>query len=477
MAKPESGKRIKPADRKPAPAARGGSLQNLAREILGRSKARQRADRKPAPAAAALPAAAASVRDLVFDPKNARKHSDRNLAVITGSISEVGAARSIVIDEKNVVLAGNATARSAAAAGVTKLKIIDTDGSTLIAVRRRGLTDVEKVRLALADNRASELASWDPEVLEQLQASGVSLEGLFSEDEMLDMLSGRSREGLTDPDELPLMRPTSIERGQLFGLGAHRLLCGDAEVPGDVAQLLGAAKPRLMVTDPPYGVQYAPAWRREAGVNNSDRMGAVKNDDRADWSAAWKLFPGSVAYVWHAGVFASVVEASLKSADFGLRSQIIWRKPRLVLSRGHYHWQHEPCWYAVRTGKAAGWIGKRKQATVWPIEVPLHRCQNCGALSAEETIDALPSTVWDVDPKDGTGLTVHGTQKPVECMARPMRNHAAPSIYDPFVGSGTSIIAAEILKRAVFAIDVDPTYVQLTIDRWEAFTGQKAVRI
>lgn len=239
----------------------------------------------------------------------------------------------------------------------------------------------------------------------------------------------------------------------------------------------GGGLPLLMVTDPPYGVNYDPAWRREAGVTNSARMGRVANDDQADWSLAYRLFPGDVAYVWHAGVFASVVDASLAACDFHIRAQIIWRKPRLVLSRGHYHWQHEPCWFAVRKGRKAHWLGKRNQTTVWPVAGTLHRCQTCGAVEADVPIDGVPSTIWDIEPKDGTGQTTHGTQKPVECMARAMRNHASPVVYEPFNGSGTSIIAAEQLGRSCLALELDPVYVQQAIDRWEAFTGRRAEKL
>jgi len=153
----------------------------------------------------------------------------------------------------------------------------------------------------------------------------------------------------------------------LWILGQHRLLCGDSTVAPYVELVLGGVKPHLMVTDPPYGVDYDPAWRTDAGLKqNKQRLGKVANDDRADWRGAWALFPGSVAYVWHAGRYASTVQDSLAAAGFEVRSQIIWAKDRFALSRGHYHWQHEPCWYAVRQGPA-NWSGDRKQSTLWSI--------------------------------------------------------------------------------------------------------------
>ena len=419
----------------------------------------------------------ASLEDLVPDPKNARKHGTRNLDAIAASLREVGAARSIVINEAGVILAGNATVEAARKLGL-KLKVVRGEADTIVAVQRDGLSPKEQARLALADNRTAELAEgWDADILRELQEAGVRLDGLWTVDELVELLGGSVSPGLTPPDQIPPARPTSVVGGQVFALGEHRLVCGDSTAGGYVSAVLDGSKPLLMVTDPPYGVEYDPEWRKLAGVSQTDRVGRVENDDQADWRAAWALFPGDVAYVWHAGVFASVVEASLAALHFDPRAQIIWRKPRIVLSRGHYHWQHEPCWYVVKKGKTAHWAGKRNQATVWPIEGTLHKCQSCGAVDADATIEALPSTIWEIDWKDASGQTTHGTQKPVECMARAMRNHKAPVVYEPFCGSGTSLIAAEMLGRSCRAIELNPQYVQQAIDRWEAFTGKKAAKI
>jgi DNA modification methylase len=170
---------------------------------------------------------------------------------------------------------------------------------------------------------------------------------------------------------------------------------------------------------------------------------------RADWRAAWALFPGDVAYVWHAGVHARTVIESLEAAGFAVRSQIIWAKSRFVLGRGDYHWQHEPCLYAVRKGATGHWQGARDQATLWPI-----------------------STGGDED-----AATVHGTQKPVECMRRPIVNNSAPgdAVYEPFCGSGSTIIAAETTGRSCYAMEIDARYVDVAVRRWQAFTGQAAV--
>jgi DNA modification methylase len=168
-------------------------------------------------------------------------------------------------------------------------------------------------------------------------------------------------------------------------------------------------------------------------------------------------------------MFCDVVKVSLKTVGFGLRAQIIWAKDRLVLGRGDYHWQHETCWYAVREGSAGLRNRDRSQATLWRIGTP-----------DPWLVDGVPipetTTVWEIPAREDAGYG-HGTQKPVECMARPMRNHHAPEIYEPFSGSGTTLIAGQMLGRRVYAIEIDPTYVQMAIDRWEAFTGQKATKV
>jgi DNA modification methylase len=389
------------------------------------------------------------ISDYRPDPANARTHTSRNVDVIEDSLHAVGAGRSLVADECDNILAGNATIDAAAAAGLTKVIEVETDGAALIVHKRRNLDATQKIQLALADNRAAELATWDEEQLRKLQAEAPELlEPLFTDHELRVLLSGVPLHGATDPDEIPAARHTDIAAGDMFALGRHLLLCGNCTVADDVARLLGDVVPFQMVTDQPYGVGYDAAWRARAGVNRSTKkLGAVTNDDTADWRAAWALFPGDVAYVWHAGLKASLVEASLVASGFELRSQIIWAKDRLVLSRGDYHWQHEPCWYAVRKGAAGGRTSDRTQATLWSIP------------SREDS---------------GHG---HSTQKPVECMARPMRNHDAPTVYDPFCGSGTTLIAAEELGRTCYAIEIEPSYCQIAIDRWEAFTGQTAVKI
>ena len=315
-----------------------------------------------------------------------------------------------------------------------------------------GWSEAQKRAYVLADNQLALNAGWNPELLRlelsELQGLEFDLALIGFDDAQLAALTANP--GLTDPDEVPEPPAVPIvQRGEVWQLGRHRLMCGDATNAEDVAQALIRVQPLLMVTDPPYGVDYDPKWRAEAGVNkNRAKMGEVVNDDRADWREAWALFPGDVVYCWHAGRYASTVQASLEAAAFDIRSQIIWAKDRFALSRGDYHWQHEPCWYAVRKGRRGNWASDRSQTTLWHIPAR---------------------------DDDGHG---HGTQKPVECMKRPIENNSSPgqAVYDPFVGSGTTIIAAEMTARACHAIEINPTYCDVSIERWQNFTGEKARR-
>jgi DNA modification methylase len=242
-----------------------------------------------------------------------------------------------------------------------------------------------------------------------------------------------------------------VVNGDIWQLGRHRLACGDATDSALVRRLLGSTRPRLMVTDPPYGVGYDPAWRtRELKDGNGPVRRALLNDDRADWRDAWALFPGDIVYCWHGALKTSAVQAGLEAADFRVRAQIVWDKGRLIISRGHYHWMHEACWYAVRRLKTANWQGDRKQVTIWRIP---HKRRSAD--------------------------TGHATQKPIECMRRPILNHTLQGdvVYDPFLGSGTTLIAAEITGRACYAIELSPDYVALAIARWEQLTGRQAERL
>jgi DNA modification methylase len=382
--------------------------------------------------------------DAVRPYANNPRQNDDAVDAVAESIRRFGFRQPIVIDADGVIVAGHTRFRAAQRLGLATVPVhVATD-----------LTPDEVRAYRLADNKTAELASWDDAMLsielDALRGAGIDWTLLgFNEEELAKLLAPAGTEGLTDPDAVPEKPADPITKpGDLWLLGKHRLLCGDSTSATDVARLLDGAVPALMVTDPPYGVEYDPEWRMDAGLTgNTARMGKVMNDDRADWTEAWKLFLGDVAYVYHAGVFASTVQQSLERAGFAIRAQIIWAKDRLALSRGDYHWQHEPCWYAVREG------GKG------------HR-----------TDDRTQTTLWSIPARDDAGHG-HGTQKPVECMERPVRNHLADLVYEPFAGSGTTVIACERTGRTCMAMELDPGYCDVVVRRWEEFTGCKAERV
>jgi hypothetical protein len=377
--------------------------------------------------------------------RNARTHSEEQVNQIAASIREFGFTNPILVDEDNGLIAGHGRLQAAIKLGMDKVP----------AIRMEGLSEAKKRALVIADNKLALNAGWDLDLLKvelsDLDAAGFDLSITGFSDLELGALLADKTEGLTDPDDVPDVADPVTELGEVWVLGNHRLVCGDCTQADVVDKALDGVKPHLMVTDPPYGVEYDAAWRNKAlradgSPIGARAIGAVMNDERADWTEAWALFPGDVAYVWHAGNMAHKVAESLLNAELNIRAQIIWAKNQFVIGRGDYHPQHEPCWYAVRKGKPGHYDGGRKQSTIWNIDKPR---------------------------KSETG---HSTQKPVECMKRPIENNssAGQAVYEPFSGSGTTIIAAEMTGRMCHAIELSPQYVDVAVKRWEAFTGKDA---
>ena len=359
------------------------------------------------------------------------------VAKVAASISEFGWRQSLVVDEDCVVIVGH-----------TRLLAAKQLGHSTVPVNQVfGWSDSKKRAYRLMDNRSHDESKWDEELLrlELLDFPDDFDMSLTGFDELeLARLTKEMNDLNTDPDEIPKDIEKRASLGDLWLLGTHRLLCGDSTSEAAVDRLLDGAKPEIMVTDPPYGVSYDPGWRHEVGLNNSDRRGKVMNDDTPSWLPAWELFTGPVAYVWHSGKHGNYVFDDLVTAGFELRSQIIWIKSRFPISRSHYHWQHEACFYVVRKGSRAKWTGDRKQTTIWRA-------------------DELAA--------DREDKTTHGTQKPEFVMGRALDNHGVKTVYDPFIGSGTTLISAERRDIACYALELDPSYVDMTLQRWQNATG------
>jgi DNA modification methylase len=386
---------------------------------------------------------------LSFDPANLRKHGKKNLDAIKASLRRFGQQKPIVVDAKGIVLAGNGTLAAAQELGWKEIQIVRTE-----------LAGTQATAFGIADNRSAELAEWDDklgDVLASLKAEDFPLEDIGFDaadlEELAPEAAGSDVDAEPQIDKAEELRAKwGVELGQVWQLGEHRITCGDSTSAEVVKRLLGEEKPHLMVTDPPYGVEYDPETRKKLGAIKSSVSGKVLNDDRADWKDVWKLFNGDVAYVWHADKKAHIVATTLIDSGFEIRQQIIWHKTGHILSRSHYHFMHEPCWYVVRVGGSSHWNDARDQDSVWKIG------------------------------KERNGVdkqTEHGTQKPVECMERPIRNNSKPGdlVYEPFSGSGTTIIACERTGRKCRAIELNPAYVAVAIQRWADATGKEPKKL
>jgi hypothetical protein len=431
---------------------------------------------------------------LLAHPLNWRVHGKEQQRALAGALSEVGWVATVMVNKRTGhVVDGHLRVELAISKGEPSVPVTYVDLSE----------DEERMVLATLDPLAA-MAGADQAKLEELLRDLVP-----TDDALVAMLAeladqnGILRTGLTDPDELPPVPDEAdvyVKAGELYGLGDHRLLCGDATNPADVARLLGGAEPTLLATDPPYGVELDQSWRD--GVYNgphkrvrgwSVKQGAerpymmrpgtsgqpdgddasraptlrhgrtvghrqtqISGDVRADWSEAFALVPSlEVGYIWYASAHTLEVLNGLLAIGFELASQIIWDKTLFSIGRSWYHWAHEPCFVVRKSGAKVPFLGERNQATIWRAPSP----KRLGAGSTEEKQD-------------------HPTQKPAVLFETPIANHlrVGEALYEPFAGSGTAIIAAEELGRRCYAMEIDPRYVQLTLERWSAFSGREAVR-
>lgn len=394
-----------------------------------------------------------NIDSLIPDPNNARVHGDENVKAIKGSMAKFGQHELIVIDDKNIVLSGNARLDVAKNLGWKTIKCLKTHLTS----------ETDKMGLRLAMNRAGELAAWDDDIL------GGQLQALYEDDfdiesigfDMDALTLDEPTEGKIDDDEIPEVKENihNVKLGDIYQLGEHRLMCGDSTCKDTVDKLMNGELAVLMNTDPPYGVKLDQSWRDKALGDKALGAGNAKtvvNDDRADWLETYSNFEGDVCYVWHATSFTEVVKSNLEEAGFDVRQMIIWNKSVMVMGRAAYHWKHEPCWYAVRKGKKANWKGGHKQTTVWEAASPNH------IMSGSK------------DDK-----TEHPTQKPLSLCETAILNHTVKSdgVYDPFLGSGSTLIACEKTNRKCYGMEIDPHYCSVIIERWQQFTGKEAEKI
>lgn len=367
--------------------------------------------------------------------KNPRYIKEKDAEHLKTSIEKFGLIDKPIINPDGTIIGGH-----------QRINVLDKTNTTSIDcwIPDKPLDEKQIEELNIRLNKNS--GDWDWDVLANEWNSEDLLNWGFTEEELIGESIEDLGSTLEQEDELLTPPKNPITKlGDVYQLNQHRLICGDSTMPDIVAKCLDGNEPILMVTDPPYGVNYDPDWRGKAGKGQK-ASGKVKNDDQINWALAWNLFAGSVAYIWHAAWFTSQIHKSLEDADYKIINQIIWKKQNFALSRGDYHWQHEPCWYAVKNGHQHNWQGSRKESTIWEIS-------NLNAFGTS---------------KDEDVRTAHSTQKPLECMSIPIKNNSAEGegVYDPFMGSGTTLIAAQTLKRICYGIELDPAYCDIIVKRW-----------
>lgn len=386
---------------------------------------------------------------------NPRKN-DPAVAGVAKSIQKFGFGAPILARKHNMeVIAGH-----------TRLKAAKKLGLHKVPVRILDLNAEEAHMLALADNRLGENAEWDEPMLAAVLAD------LQQKDQDLDLSGFDSKEldALLD-DEIPvtedvapvdqaleLQKKWGTEIGQLWQVGKHRILCGDSTKPEDVARLFeGQPKAKMMATDPPYGIDYSKLKNGIPGSGFRDHtatFGNIENDELTSGpelqaflesqirAGLAYLEPNAAFYLWHPmltqGTFFAAAAAA--AADILIHRQIIWVKPGFVLTRsGMYHWQHELCFYGWIRGNKPPWYGDKSQ-----------------------------TSVWQLGRDDDSGM--HPTQKPIELFIRPMQNHTQKGdvVFEPFSGSGSQLVAAERMGRTCLAIELDPKYVAVALERLSA---------
>jgi DNA modification methylase len=391
---------------------------------------------------------------LTANPANWRTHPSEQQRALAGALSEVGWVAQVTVNRRTGHLVD----------GHLRVELAIVRGEPSVPVTYVDLSEDEERTVLASLDPLGAMAGADAakleELLRDLTPSDDALAAMLAE---LAERNGIARAGLTDPEAAPPLpdpAATYVKSGELYALGDHRLLVGDSTKPDHVARLFDGQTATLMATDPPYLVDYdggdhPQSWHNRRAVKDkhwdayADPAASVAFY-RAFIQAALPHLARNVAiYQWHAHKRQALVEAAWSECGLLVHQQLIWIKARAVLTHSHFMWQHEPCFY--------GWVEGSP-----PLRKP----------------PANQSTVWQID-QIGESAGIHPTQKPVELFARPIAYHTRRGevCYDPFLGSGTSLIAAERSARRCYGLEISPAYAQVCIERWQSFSGTKAVRI
>ena len=388
------------------------------------------------------------IEKLIPFARNPRTHSEEQISQIAASIQAFGWTNPILVDPDSVIIAGHARVLSA-----RKLRMAEVPVIVL-----SGLSEAQRRALVIADNQLALNAGWDEEMLHlelaELQASDFDLELLgFSDEELEKFLADPDElvEGLTDEDAAPEPPESPVSAlGDCWTLGKHRLVVGDATVAADVDRLMQGEKADLVFTDPPNNVDYE-GYTEDHLKISGDRMSDDQfRDFLAKTFASYRRIvkPEASLYVCHPSSWQREFQNALEAAGFNIRCQIIWAKNTFAWGFGRYKFQHEPIFYCHVKGESDAWYGNKSQSTLWQENKP-------------------------------AANRLHPTMKPVELMVRALSNSSRPGdiVLEPFSGSGSTVIACQRTGRLCRAIEIDPGYVDVAVQRWEEFTGRKAERI
>lgn len=381
------------------------------------------------------------IEKLIPYKNNARTHSDEQIEKIAKSMKEFGFINPILVDGNLNVIAGHGRILGAKKLGMKEVPCLFIED----------LTEEQKRAYIIADNRLAEDAGWDKELLkielEDLKNMNfdITLTGFELED--FDFSMDETEVIEDEFDETVPEEPTS-KKGEIYKLGKHFLMCGDSTDINDVEKLMNGVKADMLLTDPPYNVDY------EGGNGLT-----IQNDNMDDetfreflrvsfFNANSVMKEGAVFYIWHADSEGYNFRGACHDIGWKVRQCLIWCKNTLVMGRQDYHWKHEPCLYGWKEGASHLWASDRKQTTVLEFDRP--------SVSKE-----------------------HPTMKPVGLFDYLIKNNTKKDdiVLDLFAGSGTSIIACEQNGRIAYSMELDPKYVDVIIYRWEKLTGQQAERI
>jgi site-specific DNA-methyltransferase (adenine-specific) len=385
-----------------------------------------------------------SVDKLIPYAKNARTHSDEQVAQIAGSIKEFGFNNPILVDKDNSVIAGHGRLMAARKLGMDKVPVVEL----------QHLTESQRKAYVLADNRIALNSGWDTSMLSlELQdlKDDIDLSLLGFDPDELDALLNpiEETEGLTDEDAVPdVPDEPKTKLGDIYILGNHRLMCGDSCSVTDMEKLVNDRQVDMWLTDPPYNVAYEGATKEKLTIQN-DSMG---NDEFRQFlrdayvTANTVMKAGAVFYIWHADTESYNFRGAALDAGWKVRQCLIWKKSTLVMGRQDYHWKHEPCLYGWKEGAGHLWATDRKQTTILEFDKPNRNGE-------------------------------HPTMKPVALFEYQMLNNTKGGdiVLDSFGGSGTTLLAAEKHGRHAYLMELDPKYCDVIVKRWEDFTGKQAI--